>query len=99
MKILVATSLVLLACYRSMSTKPTRSQYVYIVSKASRGQQANIWDPMRPFTSLVHLGCVTLPPLADLSDRAILRQLRSGDLRGLERLYRAYEGAVYGLGR
>jgi len=42
---------------------------------------------------------VTLPPLADLSDRAILRQLRSGDLRGLEKLYRAYEGAVYGLGR
>ena len=100
MKILVATSLVLLACYRGMSTKPTRSQYVYIVSNASpRLQQANIWDPMRPFTSLVHLGCVTLPPLADLSDRAILRQLRSGDLRGLERLYRAYEGAVYGLGR
>jgi len=100
MKILAATSLVLLACYPVTSTRSIPSQYVYIVSKASpRSQQANIWDPMRPFSSLVHLGCVTLPPLADLSDQAILRQLRSGDLRGLEKLYRAYEGAVYGLGR
>jgi RNA polymerase sigma factor (sigma-70 family) len=101
MKVLASISLLLLACYPSRWIKPAGLRYGHY--SVPRGQpqdtETGIWDPMRPFASLVHLGCVTLPPLADQSDQAILRQLRKGDLRGLERLYRSYEGAVYSLGR
>ncbi len=57
------------------------------------------WKDLRPLPELVHLGCVTLSPLVTRSDQAILRQLRGGDLQALEVLYRAYEGAVFNLGR
>src|SRR5713101_8111438 len=57
------------------------------------------WKELRPLPELVHLGCVTLSPVVTRSDQAILRQLRGGDLRALEVLYRAYEGAIYNLGR
>ncbi len=101
MKALASISLLLLACYPGRWIQPVGLQYAYRLPPRPQLQdkEGGIWDPMRPFASLVHLGCVTLPPLADQSDQAILRQLRKGDLRGLERLYRNYEGAVYSLGR
>ncbi len=57
------------------------------------------WKDLRPLSELVHLGCVTLSPVVTRSDQAILRQLRGGDLQALEVLYRAYEGAIFNLGR
>ena len=57
------------------------------------------WKDLRPLPAMVHLGCVTLSPVVTLSDQAILRQLRGGDLQALEVLYRAYEGAIFNLGR
>jgi RNA polymerase sigma-70 factor (ECF subfamily) len=57
------------------------------------------WNDLRPLSELVHLGCVTLSPVVTRSDQAILRQLRGGDLQALEVLYRAYEGAIFNLGR
>lgn len=52
---------------------------------------------LRPFSSLVHLGFVTLTPIAALVDEALLGQaLTEG---GLEALYRQYEAAIFTLGR
>jgi RNA polymerase sigma-70 factor (ECF subfamily) len=52
---------------------------------------------LRPFSSLVHLGFVTLVPIAALVDEALLGQARTED--GLEALYRKYEAAIFTLGR
>jgi RNA polymerase sigma-70 factor (ECF subfamily) len=52
---------------------------------------------LRPFGRLVHLGFVTLSPIAALVDEGLLREVRTGD--ELEALYRKYEAEIFTLGR
>src|SRR5262249_29671388 len=55
--------------------------------------------PLRPFTHLVHLACVTFAPIARLADEALFRRVQEADVDALEALYRAYESMVFTLGR